>query len=241
MSIITFVPHGKDWILTMNFEKQLPGSLTSPKIYNELSGKLLYAKDANVVGSWLILHEKGWVGAILPAAKFYRQEPGRNFHGLYKFLYEVMRSPEPLSVIKSTVLSASEPFVLILCLEHDLIEFYWNGQELTERSLSNQKAHYWESVYTSTGDLIALRSAKFFQQIENPSFELPELLLAIHKRFGEEKQVQANEYPVLKPNINACVTQIVIGENLLRMYYYDFLQPQYFTQTLVRHQEDNWW
>lgn len=240
MSIITFVPHGKDWIFTMNFEKQLPGSLTSPNIYSEPSGKLLYAKDTNAVGSWLILHEKGWVGAILPAAKFYRQEPGRNFHGLYKFLYEVMRSPEPLRVIKSATLDASEPFILILFIDHNFIEFYWNGQDLNERSLSDQQVHYWESIYTSTNDLIALRNAKFLQQIENPSLELPELTLAIHKAFGEEKQVQANEYPVLKPNINACITQIVVGEHLLRMHYYDFLQPQYFTQTLVRHQEDNW-
>lgn len=231
MSIISFIPNGKSWIITLSQDSNVPVDLIPPKQYNEFSGKLLFPKEAHIPGFCFIVHEKGWIGVILSLYPHSTLKESAHRLLLNKLLYDLFCQLDPLQYLKSLVFSDYEPFKLILFYKFNLYEFEWNGKILIDRYLSNQIIHYWENSPDLSKNWVSQRAKLFKDKLENPAFDLSHFIIAMHKKYGEEKQQFLNIYPEQTSFYNVAIIQVVVTDKVLRYYFYDLLHPQYFTHT----------
>lgn len=251
MCILSFVPNGKNWIITMILADNDKVQINPPKPFTENSGKIYYARNPSLEGSWLMLHEKGWIGAILSTDKL-KLDTDPVIHKIhYKLLNQILRNNEPIILLKSLKLEPLPPFQLILFINNNLYEFNWDGNELIEKFLSNNEVYFWEAPSYFSNDWLQLRHQQFLQQVANPSFEISEFVLALQRRLGEQKDEQLKSLIAQKKSIvniapdihhlkHINLTQVIVSENIIRFYYYDFINPQYLTQTIVKQKQQFW-
>ncbi len=232
MSLISFVPVNGEWVFTVSREeKKIVTYLSPPKLYTEANGKLLYSKDQYANGSTTILHERGTLGIIFAGSSGIMAPVYEAKEKLSNLLLEVLKSPQPAIKMALINFRLYEPFTLLLFDDNILMEFEWNGMQIQKRTLSNDYIHYWESVLTTMPEQIAIRNTRFVQMVANKN---PGEIIELHQALMHEKEQLNKKLSNTGLYNNISITQVCISDTLLKMHFYNLIEPQFFTQTLLR-------
>lgn len=181
MCTVTFIPVNDTVFITSNRDEHHTRSKAAPPAWRHYeNSKLLFPKDLDAGGTWIVLKEKGDAAVLLNGAfeKHTPTPPYKRSRGLV--LLEVMQNENPLTFLKSYMLQGIEPFTLVLFVEKRLYEFQWDGAQtfFIERSL--QQGYIWLSVTLYDAETIRKRERWFATWLQQHSQPDQQDVLQLH-------------------------------------------------------------
>ena len=126
MCTVTFVPAGAGFYLTSNRDGSRDcGLAVAPHIYRKGTNELIYPRDKDGGGSWIVMKEEGTAAVLLNDAflKHFRKPPYRVSRGVV--LLDIVGATEPLRHFEEIDLNGIEPFTLVLLVDGDLWDCRW--------------------------------------------------------------------------------------------------------------------
>ncbi len=148
MCTVTYLPSNTGVHITSNRdERHDRGAALEPQKYPGGSGRqLLYPKDMEGGGSWIVLKDNGDAAVLLNGAfaRHIYEPPYRRSRGLV--LLDIANAQNPLQCFEVLDLTDIEPFTLILYFGGVLIECRWDSNTKFHQSINPAKPHIWSSV-----------------------------------------------------------------------------------------------
>lgn len=156
-------------LLTSNRDEQdKRGPATGPVKNTGRNGQvLLYPRDTDKGGSWIIAKNNGDAAVLLNGAfrphlpaMMYRQSRGL-------VLLAIMNARHPLDQWNKIDLDGIEPFTMILYTRGRLNDCRWDGMKKHNFILCSLSAYIWSSVTLYDNDMISRRNKWFSEWQEN--------------------------------------------------------------------------
>ena len=116
-----------------------------PGIHKFATGDLLFPKDGEAGGTWIVLHDHGHALVLLNGAfrPHHRTPPYRSSRGL--ILLDIADDLDPAGRFRSIDLDRIEPFTVIIRTKERLYDCRWDGDRKQVLELDHKKAHTWSS------------------------------------------------------------------------------------------------
>ena len=220
MCTVTYVPTKEGFFLTSNRDEQVNRkSAIPPEVYKNDDCSLLYPKDGEKDGSWIIGKSTSDFGVLLNGA-FIKHEGGRKYiksRGL--ILVDIMRTESPSEAFKRVDLNGIEPFTLVLFTDGKLYECRWDGIKKHKILLNAKEAYIWSSATLYNSEAAEKRRKWFIDWYCTGAKKNTEQVFDFH-RFGGERDL-TNGLIINRDNKlkTVSITQIQVKANQLRMSY----------------------
>ena len=230
MCTVSFYNDKDTIILTSNRDEHhsRPAALP-PQVYTTEKFQLIYCKDGQANGTWMVLRNDGTVIVLLNGA-FERHPlnpPYRKSRGLV--VLDIISEENCLQKYKSYDLAAIEPFTLVIYSDSHLYECIWNGIEKFVTEKSTQERHIWSSVTLYDREFRELKR-NLYQQLTDTNEKLsPADILKFHH---SEKDLE-NGFIINRNNqlMTFSVTQIVLTEKINTFTHADILDDKLYRIT----------
>ena len=222
MCTVTFVPVPGGFYLTSNRdESRSRGRALAPRIHGDGVEELIYPKDPDAGGSWIVMKEEGTAAVLLNGAfqKHVPRPPYRISRGLV--LLDIIRAAIPLTRFREMELEGIEPFTLVLLSEGCLWEVRWDGVEKHLSTLDTTRPHIWSSA-TLYDERAGKERRRWFDEWYEASRRIAtEDILAFHRSagFGDEH----NGLVMNRDNkmFTVSITSIASSNGDFKMFYHD--------------------
>lgn len=147
MCTVTYIPTSAVFYLTSNRDEhrsRLPA--VAPAIYKNDGTALLYPRDKDKNGSWIVGKENGDMLVLLNGAfdKHTAKPPYRKSRGL--IVLETIAASNPGTYFETADLKGIEPFTFILFSNNMLFECRWDGEKKYTLRLNQNLPHIWGSA-----------------------------------------------------------------------------------------------
>ncbi|WP_431215499.1 NRDE family protein [Puia sp. P3] len=147
MCTVTFVPSAEGFYLTSNRDERAGrGIAQPPKVYSDGPEGLIYPKDPDAGGSWIVMKESGSAAVLLNGAFLRHQRRSRYRISRGLVLLEIIRETDPLAHFRDMDLEDVEPFTLILLSDGTLRDCRWDGIRKYVLTPDPERPHIWSSV-----------------------------------------------------------------------------------------------
>lgn len=230
MCTVSFVPIGKNHIiLTSNRDELISRSTLLPKMETLNGTKVIYPKDMEGGGTWIMASEDGRVFCLLNGAfeRHERKSSYRKSRG--KVLLEALASSNFNEFIEKTELKDIEPFTLI-ALEMDsettLTELRWDGSQKHIDHLNTKTSHFWSSASLYESKIRDLREGCFYKWVKKFPRNNGELIMNFHSSnhgIGPENDLVMKRE---KGPQTVSITQVEMAKESFKMDYYRVLEDQ---------------
>lgn len=165
MCTLSYLPKadGSFYFTSNRDEKLARAKAILPQLYQHGVNQLLYPKDAQAGGTWLVASSKGYLLCLLNGGlvKHVSSPPYRKSRGL--ILLEFFKYPSAKAFIKSANFEGIEPFTLIIKGPNSFHELRWTGITLLVKELDALQPAIWSSVTLYDPAVIVARE-EFFKQ-----------------------------------------------------------------------------
>lgn len=231
MCTVTFIRDEEHFFITSNRDENINrGKAVLPSIYKVGATNLLFPKDPDAGGSWIVLKNAATAAVLLNGGFIGHQPnpPYRRSRGL--ILLDILAANDPVAYFTKMNLTEIEPFTLILLQEYSLYECRWDGCEKYKSLLDAQQNHIWSSA-TLFNPATQQRRIDWFTkwQTTHPHPSLKNIL-HFHQNAGDGDQqndVQMNRDGQL---LTVSITAIQLtGEHAI-MHYLDLKDGSVFSQ-----------
>ncbi|HVU94449.1 MAG TPA: NRDE family protein [Puia sp.] len=222
MCTVTYIPSRDGFFLTSNRDESRHRSAAlTPGVYSGGRHRLIYPKDADGGGSWIVLKENGAAAVLLNGAflKHMRQPPYRVSRGVV--LLEIMQAMDPLKGMAQIDLGGIEPFTLVLFVQGNLWECRWDGHWKHIVSLDKTHPHIWSSATLYDERVAKEREGWFEKWLKDRKRIAPGDIVSFHHSAG--KRDIRNDLVMNRDNelYTVSVTSIVVSGEGSRMFYND--------------------
>lgn len=146
MCSVSFVPLQEGFALTSNRDEKSYRPTIEPKVYFENGVNLLYPKDEQAGGTWIVAKEDGTCIVLLNGAFVNHPKKGHYTKSRGVVLKEIVRTGDPVFHFSEMHLKDIEPFTLIIFHNSTLTEVKWDGTKKHIIPKSIQEAHFWSSA-----------------------------------------------------------------------------------------------
>jgi uncharacterized protein with NRDE domain len=205
MCTVTFIPVKDSVFITSNRDEKLTRrNAIPPALYEYNRHKLLFPKDADAGGTWIIFRENGDAAVLLNGAFLcHSSQPAyRKSRGI--LLLELMSADHISWAYYRADLSGIEPFTIILFEKGCLYEFRWDGNERFYKQLSARRSYIWSSATLYDGLAMKKREqwfASFLNRTPHPTqFDI----LNFHRLTGDGSK--RNDLLMNRDNIYSTVS-----------------------------------
>lgn len=222
MCTVTYIPTADGFCLTSNRdENRRRGQAQAPVRHPTGVSDLIYPRDSDAGGSWVVLKEKGTVAVLLNGAflKHLRTPPYRVSRGLV--LLEIIRQPDPLEYLIAMDLQDIEPFTIVLYSTGNLWDCRWDGTRKHIRSMDRSIPHIWSSATLYDAPMAGERRRWFREWLDSREQIDPSDIVAFHKRAGNgdiQNSLVMNRNNEL---YTVSVTSVVVAKEKAHMFYHD--------------------
>ncbi|MBC7888890.1 MAG: NRDE family protein [Ferruginibacter sp.] len=147
MCTVTFIRVKDSFFLTSSRDEKVHrNNALPPKIYQLKEGCLLFPKDADAGGTWIVVKDHSSAAVLLNGAftRHQLQSPYRRSRGL--ILIDILAEKDPADFFLQMNLEAIEPFTVILLQEFVLYECRWDGDKKYKIQLNTGQNHIWSSA-----------------------------------------------------------------------------------------------
>lgn len=230
MCTVSFYKDKQQTIITSNRDEHhsRPQSF-APSIYNTKEHQLIFCKDAQANGTWMVLRNDG-VAIVLLNGAFERHAinpPYKKSRGLV--LLDIINEKDCLQKYIEYDLTNIEPFTIIIYNNHSLHECIWNGNEKFITEKPTEEKYIWSSV-TLYDKPFRDKKHELYQQLIQSKEEINnEDILQFH----HSKQDTENGFVINRNNqlLTFSVTQIVLTNTLATFYHHDIINDKNYTLT----------
>jgi hypothetical protein len=222
MCTVTFIPTPAGVLITSNRDEGRDRGLAHPpQVHTTGDTGLIYPKDPDAGGSWIVLKENAEAAVLLNGAfvRHHRKPSYRKSRGLV--LLEIMEAAVPLRKFKQADLREIEPFTLILFSRRRLWECRWDGSRKTKRILDAAHPHIWSSATLYSDSVARQREHWFGEWLSRHSTPDSGAVLEFHRTAGSNDP--GNALVMNRDNrlFTVSVTSIVLTPAAGRMVYSD--------------------
>lgn len=222
MCTVTFVPAPGGFYLTSNRdESSSRRRAVAPRTYCSGMEELIYPKDPDAGGSWIVLKKEGTAAVLLNGAfiKHIHRPPYRMSRGLV--LLDIIQAAIPLTRFREMDLGGIEPFTLVLLSAGCLWEVRWDGLEKHVLTLDTTRPHIWSSATLYDEQAGKERKRWFDEWYRSTQWIASEDILAFHRSAGIGDQ--RNGLVMNRDNnmLTVSITSIVHVNGDTRMIYHD--------------------
>ncbi|MFA6084693.1 NRDE family protein [Mucilaginibacter sp.] len=189
MCTVTYVPGSNGFFLTSNRDESSRRSTAlPPKVYSDAEFSLLYPKDADKNGSWIVGKSNGNVIVLLNGAFEKHDATPPYFKSRGLILIEIIRSAFPDQFFRTMNLDGIEPFTCILHTGSQFVESRWDGLTKHIRVLDERNTYIWSSATLYNKDSRRLREEWFNDWCGRGNPITTEEILSFHKSGGDGNQ-----------------------------------------------------
>jgi hypothetical protein len=224
MCTVTFVPTTSGYFLTSNRdEKNTRSKAFLPAIYSVNGVELMFPKDGDAGGSWIVLKENGDSLCLLNGAFENFIDRGTFTVSRGKIVIEIAQSVNLIDGFKNISLNETAPFTLIIVNEKKLFECRWDGEKKYCKALANTKAHIWSSATLYTEIQQSKREDWFSNWRKDNPHPSQQDLIYFHTSTGEgniEEDLIINRSGAY---FTVSITSIAIHNNSFLMQYEDLI------------------
>lgn len=234
MCTVSYIPTQEGFYLTSNRDENINrGRAFYPKTYSFGKNLLLYPKDSEKKGSWIIAKDNGDVVVLLNGAfeNHIRQPYYRESRG--KILLDIMKSKFPLSHFSDLDLKDIEPFTLILYTQGKLFECRWDSIKKHIKPLNPRKEYIWSSHTLYDASAQAKRNHWFEEWIELETSKSSQDILQFHSTTGMD---DPNDSLLLNRDgkmRTVSITQIQYKKEKMKMIYSDLIDNKNHEEELM--------
>lgn len=186
MCTVSFIPvKGKFFITSNRDEKLTRKNAIVPGIFMHNGQKLLFPKDADAGGTWIVMKENGDAAVLLNGAFICHkaEPPYRLSRGI--ILLDIISFERPSVAFTKMNLQDIEPFTLILLESNCLYEFRWDGTEKYCKQLNVNRPHIWSSPTLYDGFVIKKREHWFAFFLNTHPTPTQQDILNFHRFTGD--------------------------------------------------------
>ncbi len=186
MCTVSFIPVKDKILITSNRdEKHTRKQAIPPALYKVNSCHMLFPKDSDAGGSWIILKENGDAAVLLNGAFIPHQPepPYRKSRGL--LLMDILGTQMPSQTFTKIHLDSIEPFTIVLFEKDSLYEFRWDGTERYCKQLNSSRPHIWSSATLYDGLEVKKREQWFVDFLNRIPHPTQQDILHFHRFTGE--------------------------------------------------------
>ena len=175
MCTVTFIPVKDKFIITSNRDEKISRKpALPPRIYYHNGSKLVFPKDADAGGTWIVVNANGNAAVLLNGAfEKHTYHPGyTKSRGLV--LLDAISEARPVRYLVKTDLKTVEPFTLIVWEDNSLYEFRWDGAGKHCVQLRKSRHYIWSSATLYSKETMKKREywlAKFLNKTPLPAVE----------------------------------------------------------------------
>lgn len=222
MCTVSFIPVKDRVFITSNRDEKLVRSRAiPPQQYNSGNVRLVFPKDAEAGGTWIVLRENGDAAVLLNGGfqKHLPFPPYRRSRGLV--LLDIIKEAEHVNHFMQMNLEKIEPFTLVILEKNKLYECRWDGSNKSSKELSNTVPHIWSSVTLYDEIVIRKRESWFAQWLQVNPHPSTEDIIEFHLSGGEGDE--QNDFRMNRNNhlLTVSVTNIEINKDNANMRYFD--------------------
>ena len=186
MCTVSFIPVKEKIIITSNRDEKKSRKTASrpqPIVYN--GQKLIYPKDADAGGAWIVMKENGDAAVLLNGAFICHtaEPPYRLSRGIV--LLDIFATERPSVAFAKINLQDIEPFTLVLLERNCLYEFRWDGGEKYCRQLNVDRAYIWSSATLYDGFVVKKREEWFASFLHDHPVPTQQDILNFHRFKGD--------------------------------------------------------
>ncbi len=234
MCTVTYLPSNSGYFLTSNRdEKNTRAIALLPAVYIINNVPLIFPKDVDAGGTWIVLKENGDALCLLNGAF-------ENFTS--KPIYKTSRGKIVLNIATTTnfIKSFSEinladtaPFTLVVINNKQLFECRWDGEKKHCKVLDNNLSHIWSSATLYDAAQQNKRKNWFAQWQKNNAEPTQKDLFHFHTNTGEgnvEDDLIMNRNDTY---LTVSITGIAISNNDCLMQYQDIIYNECSTTSFA--------
>jgi uncharacterized protein with NRDE domain len=227
MCTVSFIPVRDSFFITSNRDEKLTRKTALPPVaYKEGENYLVYPKDADAGGTWIVMKENGDCAVLLNGAFLPHQSipPYRKSRG--QILLDLVNDPSPSQRFEKFSLDNIQPFTLILMENGSLYEFRWDGQERYRKRLASDQSYIWSSCTLYDGLVIKKRERWFATFLNRNPHPTQRDILNFHRFTGDGDK--ANDLLMNRDNTfsTVSITSIHLTAERGSMKYLDALTNQ---------------
>lgn len=233
MCTVTFIRKREHFFITSNRDEKIHrGKALPPSVYHIGLADLLFPKDTDAGGTWIVLKNNTTAAVLLNGGFVSHQSapPYRRSRGL--ILLDILAASDPESFFTKINLTEIEPFTLILLQDYKLYECRWNGQEKFKSLLDTQQNYIWSSATLYAESTQQQRLEWFAKwQKANPDPDI-ENIVHFHRFAGDgdlQNDLQMNRGGQL---LTVSITAIQLAGEHASMQYLDLKDRSVFFQQM---------
>ena len=240
MCTVSFLPVKDKFIITSNRDEKLSRKKAiSPVAHKCGKHYLIYPKDGDAGGTWIVMKENGDCAVLLNGAFLPHKTnpPYRRSRGL--ILLDIIGEERPSQCLLKINLNGIEPFTLVLLDSGSLYEFRWDGNERYCKQLPVHRPHIWSSATLYDGLVIKKREQWFAQFLNRKPVPTQQDILNFHRFTGDGDK--ANDLLMNRENIYSTVsiTSIFLTPDRGSMKYIDVLTGMETDKTIAFTQKES--
>ncbi len=230
MCTVTYVPSASGYFLTSNRdEKNTRTKALLPAKY-EINGiELIFPKDGDAGGTWIVLKENGDSLCLLNGAFESFIDKGNYKVSRGKVVTEIAIANNLIHAFQNIPLEKTAPFTLIIVNEKKLFECRWDGERKHCKALDNTARHIWSSATLYNNEQQAKRKDWFEQWQKNNIQPLQKDLFDFHTNSGDgnvEDDLIMNRNDLY---FTVSITGILVNDDECLMHYQDIVHNEYST------------
>lgn len=221
MCTLTFIPKKFGFILTSSRDERVNRLTIAPETYKIDGHDLIFPKDAEKGGSWLVLGEKMAVCLLNGSfSKFLLKRKYKESRG--KIVLKRFDYKDNQAFLETENLKELPPFTMVIvCFENEvtLTELSWNGQAKCLKKLNPIEPKIWSSSTLYSEEQRNLRTIWFNQFLQTENYTLEQEILNFHQK---EHSYDAAQNILMKREDGiqtTSISQIIKAKNKCSFYY----------------------
>jgi hypothetical protein len=230
MCTVTYVPSSTGYFLTSNRdEKNTRAKAIAPKVYMINNVEIIFPKDGDKNGTWIVLKENGDCLCLLNGAFENFTDTGLYKVSRGKIVTEIAISVNLIHAFQNISLLETAPFTLIVVNEKKLFECRWDGEKKHCEALDNTSSHIWSSATLYNNNQQNKRKRWFEQWQKSNAQPSQKDLFCFHNNTGDGN---VEDNLVMNRNnkyLTVSITGISVSEDKCLMHYQDIVHNEYST------------
>jgi Transport and Golgi organisation 2 len=218
------MPASNGYFLTSNRDEKSTRSIAvEPKEYTFKNTNIIFPKDPDASGTWIVLKENGDSLCLLNGA-FTNFEDTKNYKkSRGQVVVEIATAQNIIDAFRYMDLNGIAPFTLILLENKMLCECRWDGALKYMNPLDNLLPHIWSSATLYNEEQTDLRRKWFSKFLQNNTNIQQEDIISFHKNTGDDNEEinlvmnRNNKY------LTVSVTSIAVQQDEMKMQYENLL------------------
>jgi Transport and Golgi organisation 2 len=186
MCTVTYIPSAGNFFFTSSRDEQAGRQLADLPTIHEMNGqRLLFPKDPQGGGTWIVVHESGNTGVLLNGADFAHQSKTPYLKSRGLVLLDLMIRLRPVEAFENANFIQIEPFTVILFENRKLYSCKWSGIKKSILSHNENDPNIWSSVTLYDPASIYKRQTWFKKWITENPVPSSSQIIGFHQEGGD--------------------------------------------------------